>query len=142
MKKIVAATAILASLALGARAQCDKKISWNSSKAIFLGADGKEERVEENKIKIETSKSTVIIHPGENENEILSGDVKDFNCDWKEAFKNGKTIIKVPLADQRGDIKNATLTIEGKEGKITIYLEIEEMPGKKIQVPVDSHDEA
>jgi predicted amino acid dehydrogenase len=53
--------------------------------------------------------------------------VKSDTCDWKTLFKEGKSVIKATFTRDGEDPKNATITIEGKNGKISFLVEIAEM---------------
>ena len=80
------------------------------------------------------------ITPGGEENK-MSGPVKSVVCNWKTAFKEGKTVIKAILTDRSGDAKDVTITIEGKDGKVTLLAEVDEMPDHKIKVTLDKFEE-
>ena len=86
-------------------------------------------------------KTSIILKHGDKEDDALKGDIKDLVCDWKEAFKNGKTSFKSQLLEPSGDAKDAIVTIEGKDGKLTILVELVNMEGKKLRIYVDSYKE-
>jgi|tagenome__1003787_1003787.scaffolds.fasta_scaffold14817157_1 hypothetical protein len=71
----------------------------------------------------------------------MEGTLEEQTCDWKESFKNGKTIIKTDLVDPHRDVKYAILTIEGKDGKITIIAKAEERPNEMIKLIVSDYTE-
>jgi hypothetical protein len=50
-------------------------------------------------------------------------------------------VIKAPIVDPRGDVKNLTITIEGKEGKLVLLAEAEERPERKIRIVIDKFEE-
>ena len=121
-------------------AQCDKKLILNSSKTEFLDSTKSVKRtVEENSV-IEVNNAELIITPG-GENNRMSGPVKSASCNWKIPFKEGKTVIKATLTDPSGDSKNVTITIEGKEGKLTLLAEVDDDPNHKIRVAIDKFEE-
>lgn len=144
MKKVILSATVLVALVIGARAQCDKKITWSATKTEFLDTSGNVEHEDDNAVVIQTNSKEVIITPNNNEDEAIHGDVKELVCDWKEAFKNGKTSFKSSLKDPRGDEKNGTVVIEGKDGKIVFLFDVSGADGRKfrIRVYIDSHQEA
>lgn len=144
MKKAILLATGLIALAIVGKAQCDKKITWSATKTEFLDSSGNVQHEENNGVVIKTSNTEVIINPGNNEEEAIHGDVKDLICDWKEAFKNGRTSFKSSLKDPRGDEKNGTVVIEGKDGKIVFLFDVSGADGRKfrIRVYIDSHQEA
>ncbi len=140
MKKIISILVLLIACRVVSIAQCDKKIILTSSTTEYLDSNNVVEKsVQENStIKIDRSTS-VTISPG-NEHD-MKGTITTNDCDWKVPYKEGKSVIKSIITDESGNIKNATLTIEGKEGKITVTVEVVEMPGRKIRVPIDTFRE-
>ncbi|MCW3118332.1 MAG: hypothetical protein JWM28_2414 [Chitinophagaceae bacterium] len=134
--------ALLALTVLGAISfgQCDKIVTLTSSKTQYLDSSfAVQKTVDENTV-IQITKTEVTIAPG-SEDDKMTGTIKSDICNWKKPFKEGKSIIKVPLKDHSGDVKNATITIEGKDGKVTLLLEVDEMPDKKIRVDIDQFEE-
>ena len=121
-------------------AQCDKILVLTSSKTDFLDASGTLKKSEDENTVIEIAKTEMTITPGGEENK-MSGPVKSVVCNWKTAFKEGKTIIKAILTDRSGDAKDVTITIEGKDGKVTLLAEVDEMPDHKIKVTLDKFEE-
>jgi hypothetical protein len=67
--------------------------------------------------------------------------IKSDTCSWTTPFKEGKTILKATLKRAGEDPLNATITIEGKEAKITMLIEIEEMPDRKIRAVIQNFEE-
>jgi hypothetical protein len=51
-------------------------------------------------------------------------------------FKEGKSTIKALFSEDNGEKRNVTLTLEGKEGKVTLLMEIKESPDRKIRIPI------
>ena len=121
-------------------AQCDKKVKLTSSATEYLDKNNTVQRSEEEKSTIMIDKSTITITPG-NSGHDMKGTITFDSCVWSIPYKKGKTIIKTKLTDESGDTKNATITIEGKEGKLNLVMEAEEMPDKKIRVPIDIFQE-
>jgi hypothetical protein len=139
MKKIIFALSLLLVFSTMTFAQCGKKIIITSSKTENLDASGTVEKTIEEKTIIEINKSDLTVTPGEDR--VMTGAIKSDSCNWKVPFKEGKSIIKATLADDGGDAKNVTITIEGKDGKITFLAEVEEMPDRKIRLVIDKFEE-
>jgi hypothetical protein len=120
-------------------AQCDKKVVWTSAKEEFLDANGAVEQAQEDSVIIETSKTGITINHNNIPEDELKGTVTNVQCDWKEPYKNGKTIIKTNLTEASGETnEDSTLTIEGKDGQITILLQ---MKGRQLKVFVAKYEE-
>jgi hypothetical protein len=134
---------ILCLLAAGtiANAQCSRKIVWAGSKAEFLDANGAVENTLNEKIEVVSSKTDIKLSHSDKEDDALTGKIKDFSCNWSEAFKNGKTIIKSDLAEGVNPPNSGIVTIEAKEGKITIIVEMDGKDGKSIKLYIDSYKE-
>ena len=138
MKSFILAI-IIFSFTLESSAQCEKVVQLTSSRTDYLDADGNLQNSRDEKSRVEISKTTLVITPGEDQQ--MKGEIKSYTCDWKIPYKDGKMIIKALLSDQEGEQKNLTITIEGKEGKLTFLGEIEEMPGRKIKLILDTFEE-
>src|SRR6266850_2696336 len=100
----------------------------------MLDAIGQVVDTKEGSIEVETDSNHVIVRIKEKPDEQMEGSAKEFTCEWKEPFKNGKTIYKTELSKPNGDNSNASFTIEGKDGKITILLVIDKLEGRKIRI--------
>ena len=140
MKQLILAFVLLSFYSSKSLAQCDKKIFMSSSKTEFIDAGGTVQDTKEEKTTIEISKTDVLITPGE-EDHTMTGTIKSSTCDWKIPFKEGKMVIKAVLDNEQGEKKNLTITIEGKDGKLTFLGEIEEMPDRKVRLMIDKFEE-
>ncbi|MEP6584118.1 MAG: hypothetical protein ABJA90_07615 [Ginsengibacter sp.] len=140
MKKIFLSALLVFSLGAVSFAQCDEQVILTSSTTEYLDSNNVVEKsvAENSTIKINKSASLTIA-PG-NDHE-MTGTITQNSCDWKSPYKEGKSVISATIKDESGDVKNATLTIEGKDGKVTLVLEVKEMPGRKIRVAIDSFRE-
>ena len=49
----------------------------------------------------------------------MTGSITSTACEWKQPFKEGKTTLEAKFKDGKGEESNATITIEGKDGKIS-----------------------
>ena len=119
-------------------AQCDQTVTLTSSKTNQFDDQGHIDSRDEHTV-ITISKTEITIVPGSDHK--MTGPISSKICEWKTPFKEGKTVIKAKLSDENGDHeKNATITITGAAGKVTLTFEAEEMPGKKIQVIADKFE--
>jgi len=136
MKTIALALSMLIAGTAVSFAQCEKKLLLNSSKTEHLNATGELQRTDDETAVIELTKTdlNVSINGGEHK---ISGKIKSETCDWKVPFKEGKTVIKAMVTDEQGEDKNVTITIEGKDGKVTLLFELEGMPDDRIRVWID-----
>jgi len=139
MKQIILALTLLIAGQTAGFAQCDKTVLINSSKTEYLDGTGTLKRtVDENSI-IEISKSNITIAPGNGEK--MYAVIKSDSCNWKTPYKEGKTIIKAVFNREDGKTMNSTITLEGRDDKLTLLMETEEMPDKKIRVVIDKFEE-
>ena len=134
MKKIILTLSLLIGLSAVTFAQCDKTIVLNSSKTNHLDESGAITRTEDETAEIVIDKSAVNI--AVNGEHKITANIKSNTCNWTTPFKEGKSVIKA-VADMNGEDHNVTITIEGKDGKVTLLFELEEQPGDKIKVAID-----
>jgi hypothetical protein len=139
MKKIFFAGMFLVVATITGFAQCGKKIVITSSQTEYLDATGTLQKTEEEKSIVEISKPGITITPGD-EQRKMTGTIKSDTCNWKVPFKEGKTVIKA-LFMRENETMNATITIEGKDGKVSLLFEIEERPDRKIRIVADKFEE-
>lgn len=142
MRSILIAVFLLAAGSTACLAQCDKKVSFTSSKTQHLDESGtlKQENDEATVVEFNKTDITVSInHDGEDEK--MTGTVKSYVCDWSVPFKTGKTTAIVSLKRDDGDARDFTLTIEGRDGKITLMAENKEHPDDKIKLEAVKFEE-
>jgi Holliday junction resolvase len=72
----------------------------------------------------------------------MTGKIKSDTCNWKVAYKEGKTVLKAVISNENGDDKNVTITIIGKDGKVTLLFEMEGEGDDRIRVTADKFEEA
>ena len=131
---------LLISSALLSFGQCDKEVKLATSKTEYLDAAGVVQRTVDEQSTIEIGKTEVLIIPG-NEDKKMNGTIQSTTCTWSVPYKEGKSVIKALFSKEPGQQMHATITIEGKAGKVTFLMEIEEMPDRKIRVWVDEFGE-
>ncbi|HMH32879.1 MAG TPA: hypothetical protein VK543_07605 [Puia sp.] len=143
MKKILLILFLGLLIAGTGHAQCGKKITWTASKAEFMDDSGKVAETKDTKVIIRTSGQRIHITHGDDETDTLSGPVKDVQCSWKEAYKNGKTTFKADLSERNGTYSGSVLVIEARDSKIQIDLSFEGPDGSKkhIRIPVEGYKE-
>jgi len=117
-------------------AQCDKTATLTSSTTNYVDDKGVVQRSKEENVIITITPTDLTIVPGDDDHK-MTGKITSKTCDWKIPFKEGKSVIKSTVSGNSGDEKHATVTIEGKDGKVTLTFETEETVGKKIQVVAD-----
>lgn len=142
MKKLLA-VAIVFSAGIAAHAQCNKTITWTGSKTEYLDVNETVQKTQNAPIAIQTTNSHITVNftTDDGRSDIIEGEIKNITCNWNDAFKNGKTSFKSVLTKSNGETKEATISIEAKEGKISIIVELENMNGMKMRIPVDSYKE-
>jgi len=142
MKKVLFLLMLLTILGIVfSYAQCSKKQLITSAKTEYLDANGNLQRAVDENTTIEYDKSNITITIDQGDSKVMSGPVKLDSCDWSIPYKQGKSIVKAVISDARGDAKNLTITIEGKDGKLSFLAEVEERPDMKIRLTVDKFEE-
>ena len=121
-------------------AQCNTDVSLTSSKTEYLDGSGTLQRSVDESSTIEIIKKQILINPGNNGN-IMTGNITSTTCEWPTAYKEGKSVIKADFEDPSGGTRHATMTLEGKDGKVTFTMEIAEMADRLIRVTIDSFKE-
>ena len=140
MKKIIL-PALLVMFSCGAAiAQCDKKFVLTSSKTDYLDSSGTIQRSEDEVSTIELNDSVLTIVPG-NAERTMSGPVKLNECNWKVPYKEGKTVVKASLSNQNGEPRDILITIEGKDGVITLLAILNNDQNRRVKLKADSFQE-
>ncbi|MEO6631708.1 MAG: hypothetical protein ABIN13_08305 [Mucilaginibacter sp.] len=138
MKKIILVLSLLLTIAVTGFAQCEKTVQLSSSKTNHLDESDAITRTDDETAVIDISKTAVDVSiNGEHK---ITAAIKSNTCNWTTPFKDGKTVIKA-TADRNGQDQNFTITIEGKDGKVTLLFEREDKPGDKIKVVIDKFTE-
>ena len=138
MKRFTVLLFTTVAISSAAVAQCDKDQILLSSKTEYLNKDSTISRTVDESTTIEINKKTVTIMPGNDHTMI--GEINSVECNWKQPFKEGKSVIKA-LVEDRGTMINITLTIEGRAGKVFMIATMDIAPDKIIRVWADSYEE-
>src|ERR1700759_4590664 len=138
MKKIILTLSLLIGLTAVTFAQCDTTVELTSSKTNHLDESGAITRSDDETAVIDISKTTVDISV--NGEHKINAPIKSSTCNWTTPFKEGNTVIKATAA-RDGQDQNFTITIEGKDGKVTLLFEMEGQPGDRIKVGIDKFTE-
>jgi len=140
MKKTVSLAVACLIFVVALKAQCDKSVKWNTSKAEFIDtATGNVAKANNDPIVLTTDAKTVSIVLKGDHPDSLHGDVTNYVCNWKDK-QNGKIIFNSLLTDAE-KTRHATITIEAVDGKITALLKAEE-ESTEIKLTIDSFEEA
>ena len=140
MQNIILPFAIVLLTAVSSFAQCDKKVKWQATKAEMLDQSGTVVDTKEGTINITTDSKNISLEIVENPGDKLEGTISEHSCDWKEAFKNGKTSFKANLNNPNGETAVGTFNIEGKDGKLIITFQLDRMNGRTIRIAVEKHE--
>jgi hypothetical protein len=138
--KAILVSFILFATSLQAISQCNKKVTWYAAKGDMLDANGGVLDSKHDSIFLETDPQKITLRFKSDQNQ-LEGTVKEKTCDWKEPFKNGKTVYHTTVTLD-GSLSNAIFTVEGRDGKISLLLEIEAREGRKFLIYIDRYEEA
>lgn len=142
MKTILITLFLLAAVSAMSFAQCDKKVSLVSSKTEHFDANGNLKHADDEKTVVEFNQSDItvtITHDGGDEK--LAGKIKSNICTWQVPFKVGKTLLNVTLSKDDGQSRDFAITVEGKDGKLTLLAESPDEPDDKIRLPLDKFEE-
>jgi hypothetical protein len=135
LKKLTLAFSLLLAGSAVGFAQCGKSVELNSSKTEHLDANGVVQRTDDETAIIDLTKTSLNVSV--NGERKITGTIKSEVCDWKVPFKEGKTIIKASVSNDQGEERNVTVTIEGKDGKVTLLFEMEGMTDDRIRVGIN-----
>ena len=90
---------------------------------------------------IELTKDEIVIRPGNSEENEMRGKLVKVDCKWKTPYKDGKMSFTTSLMNNRGDVNEAIIIIEGKDGKLTVTATAKEHPNRRVRVPIDNFEE-
>lgn len=141
MKKSILLLLVIGALSTKSMAQCDKKTLYTSTKQEWLNSKDEVQKSDSDKITVEVSKGNIVFNHNDDPNDEMKGDITASDCNWAEAYKNGKTTMQAKLTEGPGDVHEANVTIEGKDGKMFIILELKDHPDMKIKAYIDKYEE-
>jgi hypothetical protein len=139
MKKLFLSLVVLIAAYSASQAQCDKNIRITASQTEYLDSTGNIQRVEPEKSTVEITGKEIVVIPGSEEN-MMKGKVRYIECNWKVPFKEGKMVIKTDL-ERNGESRATTITIEGKNGKVTFLAKADDIPNRLIRLSIDKFEE-
>ena len=140
MKQKILFLFITIAIGISCYSQCDKKNILSSTGAEILD--------EQNKVKIkDTLRLTTIKYDSKTieiitENNTLYGTIDSIYCNWKIPFKEGNTYIKGTLNYENGDRGVTKMTINGKDGKLTLQVDIEHPEANRMLFVLDNFEES
>jgi hypothetical protein len=135
MKTIALTLSLMLAGGVACFAQCGKTVVLSSSKTEHLDAGGTVQRTDDETTMIELTKTALNISV--NDEHKITAKITSQTCDWKIPFKEGKTVIKATASNDQGEERKITVTIEGKDGKVTLLFEMDGMPDDRIRVGID-----
>src|SRR4051812_39622364 len=141
MKKVILLMLVISACGTKSMAQCDKKTLYTSNKQEWLNSKDEVQKKDSDKVTLEVSKTSITLKHNDDPNDQMQGDITSSNCNWADAFKNGKTTIQAKLTEGHNDVHDATVTIEGKDGAMFILIELKDHPDMRIKAYVDKFEE-
>lgn len=142
MKSLIIALFLTVAVGTVSYAQCDKKVSLTASKTQHFSSSGTLNHADDEKTVVEFDKSDITVSiTNDNGGHNMTGKVKSNICAWKVPFKEGKTTLNITLTNDGGESRDFTVTIEGKDGKVTLWAENKDEPDDKIKLDADKFEE-
>jgi len=141
MKKIIVAGIALLAISVSASAQCGKKVNWIASGFDMVDSSGNISKTKTAAVLIEQTPETIRFSYDGDPNSVMEGPVQNVVCNWKEAYKAGKTTFTADMVDPRGESKHAKFVIEAVDGKIVITGAADERPNQILRIKVDRYEE-
>ena len=138
MKKQVLTSLLVIVASISSYAQCNRKIVLTASSTEYLNGKSELQKTVDEVTTIKYDSTAIVVTPGD---DSMEGTVNSITCDWKTPYKEGKTVIKTILKAGDGQAMTTTITIEGKDGKLIMLAEFEEMPDMKIRLTLDKFEE-
>ena len=130
---------LLSVAGLNAMSQCDKKVKWSGAKGEMYNIDGSLMDTKKDSIFLETGSQNISLR-FQSDDHTLEATINEKACDWKEPFKNGKAVYHTTTAID-GQSSDATFTIEAKDGKIILWVEVAIRNERKFKIYLDKYEE-
>lgn len=140
MKKRIVLLFITIAIGTYCYSQCDKK--------IILAATGAEILNDQNDVKIKDTERVTTIKYDSKAIEVITeyntryGAIDSIYCNWKIPFKEGYTYIRGTLSFENGDQWVIKLTINGKDGKLTLLADLEHPEANKMRFVLNKFEES
>ena len=141
MKKVILLMLVFGAFSAKNMAQCNKKTLYTSNKQEWLNSKGEVQKKDSDKITVEVSKTGIVFNHNDDPNDEMKGNITASDCNWTKAYKNGKTTIQAKLTEGHGDVHDANITINGKDGVMFIMLELKDHPDMIIKAYIDKYEE-
>ncbi|MEO6671118.1 MAG: hypothetical protein ABIN36_16670 [Ferruginibacter sp.] len=138
MKKMIFSLLFLIAIGGTSYAQCNQRVTFNATKTDYLDGSGsvQQSKTENTLVNFDNEQVSILSN-----GEQMSGTVLSSNCDWKKSYSEGKTILKANVTGNQGNARAATITMEGKDGNVSMLIEVDNMPSRKLQLSSDSFRE-
>ena len=120
--------------------QCDKK--------NILSATGAEVLNDQNEVIIKDTIRVTTIKYDSKTIEIITefstiyGTIDSISCNWKLPYKEGKTYIRGTLNYENGDQWVSKLTLTGKDGKLSLLVDIDHPQANPMRFVLDKFEES
>jgi len=124
------------------KAQCDKNITWTSSKTEFLDSSGNVTKSKDETASIKTVDKAITVTPPGSADNVMNGTIEQYACNYTADGKNGKIVIGSQLTSGNGEVVHATITVTTVDGKTTILLVAKEKPDRRIKLYISNYEEA
>ncbi len=135
MRKVSILAAGFLFIAIASKAQCGVKTTWIASKTEVVNSSGDVQN-KPGTVTVTTDEENISVVAADRDEE-LTGSITDYVCNWKDTA-NGTISFKSEISDKQGKIRHATITIEAKDGKTTIWMEAVEEE-TKLRLPIDNY---
>ncbi|MBO9563008.1 MAG: hypothetical protein J7621_09555 [Niastella sp.] len=141
MKKMFLSFLVLLLAGSAAIAQCDKNVVYHSDKQERISAEGDVMDSKTDVLSIVFTKETITVNANDKP-EALKATIQGTTCDWKEIYKEGKAVYKVLFQKpDTGETNEGSMTVEAKDGKLYLLVEMARLDGKKIKVLINKYEE-
>jgi hypothetical protein len=137
--KFILAIVMLVVTGMQANSQCDKNVTWYAVKGEMYDTNGGLLDTKSDSIFLVTEPQKISLRFKSDDKE-LEGTVTKKSCDWKEPYKNGKTVYNTTVILD-GVSSSAVFTLEATNGKIILTLEIDSRGGRKFVIYIEGYKE-